>query len=866
MANAVVTGTTFAGATMSSIVMTGATVRNSTLTSVNLASASMANADVSGTTFAGATMTNVVMTGVTIRNSTMSSVNLEGASMASATITGTTFASSTMTNAVLTGATLTDSTLTSTILTGATLTQANVSGSSFVGAILTNADLSGATVTNANFTNANISGANITNVAFSSLQKIQLLKNTNNRAIGGIQVSDVSGSVILSAISETSPAVSIPNIANANIKVVIPQTSTNPTATISNVVLDTTSSDKFYFPINEGEYFQISGVKYYTSDGLVKNYVTDEVVEVISYGSKSIWLIAGSIIANVLDTNTISQSTFTVPSMKLNTDAPFNITVAPTSNSDAPIVYSSNNTSAATIHPSTGLITIIGQGHVSFTATQAATLMYEAGSKTSNEMFVNKLVNFTLTGLNQTILMSTSGLLDASAVSLETTDATAVFYVKVSDMTNVFKIQTDSNDMNETDASDVKYYVFNRNWPTELKINPAHAMMNKVESNGMLGATNIFTVDKMLAKHDFLRYLALRLFNTIHGVDLFSNESDLLENTTYWGENVNANIRSTMASISTTSSDESMSYDASGNKYLTNTTTGNTNLCRELVRQLTADAAERFGSIVDANTPQSIPLMEDDTINFKVTFQSAPTQNVLTGVTEIPSRSYMVKLILKNSISGLNTAVTDSEMYPNSYPYSSSVTTYAPTSASSAVYNSYSPPAPIPFARFGFDGWYYTNSSAWVTTSSRNHVKWLLPSNSGASSTVGSLRYIRANLKIYNKTSTPFIVVYTQSGSWRKYPVSNNNALVNGVAYSFYVNFNSYTTAPAVIGFTNEEMGGSFGTGSFDSNEVILNIALETSSTAATGSVEFTLASMVVGEATSEKEYGFQADVPASYP
>jgi uncharacterized protein YjbI with pentapeptide repeats len=865
MANAVVNGSTFSGATMSSVVMTGATVRNSTMTTVNLASASMANSDVSGTTFAGATMTNVVMTGATVRNSTMSSVNLTSASMANTTITGTTFASATMTNAVLTGATLTDSTLTSTILTGASLSRANVSGSSFVGATLTNADLSGATVTNANFTNANISGANITNVAFSPLQKIQLLKNSSNRAIGGIQVSDVSGSTILSAISVTSPAASIPNIANAVVKVVIPQTSTNPADTISNVVLDTTTSDKFYFPINEGEYFQISGVKYYTSNGIVKNYDTDEVVEVISYGSKSIWLIAGSIIANVLDTNTISQSTFTVPSKKLDTDAPFNITVAPTSNSDAPIVYSSNHTSVATIHPTTGLITIISQGYVSFTATQAATLMYEAGSKTSNEMFVNKLIDFTLTGLNQTILMSTSGLLDASAVSLETTDATAVFYVKVSDMTNVFKIQTDSNDMNDSDASDVKYYVFNRLWPAELKINPAHAMMNKIESNGMLGTTDLFTSSKMLAKHDFLRYLALRLFNTIHGVDLFSNESDLLENTAYWGEDVNANIRSTMANISTTSSDESMSYDASGNKYLTNAATGNTNLCRELVRQLTANVPSRFGSITDANTPQSIPLMEDDSINFKVTFQSAPSQNVLTGVTEIPSRSYMVKLVLKNSISGLNTVVTDSEMYPNSYPYSSSVVTYAPTSASSAVYNVYSPPAPIPFARFGFDGWYYTNSSAWVTSSSRNHVKWLLPASSGESSTVGSLRYIRANLKIHNKTSTPFIVVYTQSGSWRKYPVLNNNTLVNGTAYSFYVNFNSYSSAPAVIGFTNEALIGSVGAGSFGSGEVILNIALETSSTAAVGTVDFTLASMIVGEETNEKEYGFEADVPASY-
>ena len=867
MANTIISGTSFAGATMTKAVLTGATFTNSTLTSVGLTGASMANTDISGTSFAGATMTSVVLTGATLRGSTLTSTDLSGASMANTTITGSTFTSATMTNAVLTDATLTNSTMTSTVLTGASLVRANVTGSTFVGASLAGADLSGAIVTDATFTNANISGANITNVAFSPLQKIQLLKNTNNRAIGGIQVTDVSGSTILSAISESSPARTIPNISTAVIKVVIPTTSTVAGDTLPNVTIDTSTSDKFYFPINEGEYFQILDVKYYTSGSVVYNYLTNAVVEVISYGSKSIWLIAGSIIASVLGVNTLSASTFTVPSGKLDTDSPFNITVAPTSNSDAPIVYSSNNTSVATINSSTGVITIIGQGYVNFIASQVATLLYEAGTKTSNTLNVNKLVDFTLSGLNQTILMSTSGLLDASAVSLDTTDATAVFYVKLSDMTDLFKFQSDSLDLSDNPATDLKYYVFNRKWPAALKINPAHSMLNKTESNGMLGSTNLFSDDKMLAKHDFIRYLSQQLFNTIFGVDLFSNESDLLENATYWGENVQVNISNILAGISTTSSDAEMSYDVSGNKYLTNATTTDTNLCRELVRQMTATASSRFGSITDGVTPQSVPFVENDSINFKVTFQSTATQNMLTGVESIPTRSYMVKLVMKSSISGLNTAVTDSEMFPNAYPYSSAVTSYAPTAASAAVYNVFSPPAPIPFAKFGFDGWYYTNSTAWVNVNSgvRNHVKWLLPANSGPS-TVGNLLYIRANLKIHNKTSLPFIIVYTQSGSWRKYPVTNTGALANGTKYSFYVNFNSYTRAPAMIGFTNAVMANTVGSGSFANNEVILNIALETDSGASAGTVDFTLASMIVGDSSGEKEYGFEADVPAAYP
>ena len=873
--NSTITSVSFSGATLANAVMSNSTVRNASMTSATMSGVSLVSSDISGTDFTSATLTSANMANTVLTNSIMTNVVLTGAAMTNATITRTTFTGANVRSANLTGATMTDSTLTSTDLSGSILRSANVSGSTFVGAVLANADLSGAVVTNANFTNANIRGANITNVAFSPLQKLQLLKNTNNRDIGGVQVSDVSGSVLLSAISGSSPAATIPNISNSTIKVVIPTTSTNVGDTIPNVTLDTTTSDKFYFPINTDEYFQIEGVKYYVSDGAIKRQSDDVTVSVISYGNRRIWLIAGSVIASVLELNTISSSTFTIPSYKLDTDPPFNITVAPTSNSPAPIVYSSNNPSVATIHPTTGLITIHKQGYVNFIASQEATNLYEDGSKTSNELFVNKLINFTLTGLNQTILMSTLGALDASAVSLEETDAVAVFYVKQSDMMDVFKFQSDSNDMNEDAASDVKYYVFDRNWPAQLKINPLHAMMNKTESVNMLGNAETFTENKMLVKHDFIRYLSLKLFNTIHGVDLFSNESDLLENAVYGGETIRDTIHGLLANVSTTSSSESMSYDVSGNKYLTNDVSGNTNLCRELLRQMVAGAPGRFGSITDANTPQSLPFQPDDTINFKVTLQAAPTQNLLTGVSEIPVRSYLVKLVIKSTLNGgnVNTVVTDSEMYPNAYPYSSSVVSYAPTSASSAVYNSYSPPAPIPFSRFGFNGWYYTNSTAWVNVAPavRNHTKWLVPANNVSSSTVGGLQYVRVNLKIHNKTSLPYVSVYTQSGSYRKYAVSGgSNSLTNGTKYTFYMNFNSYTREPAVVGYTNAALINGIGAGNFNNNEVISSITVETDSNAAAGSVEFTMAGVIVGDIVSgvavEKEYGFLADVPVASP
>ena len=861
----------------------GATLTStSSFTSVDLSGASLAGVSITNTVFSDAKLSNADMTNAVITSANFTSANLSGATLTGATITGATFTSASLTNADLSGATITNTVFTGSDLSGAKLTGVDASGASFANARLTNVDMTGANIANVNFTNTSIKGANIADISFSPLQKLQLLKNSDNRDIGQIIIPAVSGTTILSAISLTSPLRSIANLdlTSASVAVVIPTTSTSPTAVLPNVILNVIDNDKFYLPINNGEYFQIEGVKYSTSAGLVRNYATNAVVEVINYGGKSVWLLAGSVVGLVLVTNTLNTASFVVPSHVVITNlTPFMPTTLPTSNSDSPIVYSSNNTHVATIDSSSGLITLTGHtGDVRFTATQVQNATYGPGIKSSNNMVVGTNINFSLTGLNQSFDLSTLALLDSSSVNMDATDATAVFYIRISDINNVFKYQADAFDVNNVNSSDIKYYVFHRKWPTDLKINPANAMMNKTESINMLGIGQGYMSNKSLLKHDFIRYIALRLFNTIHGVDLLSNESDMTENITYLGETVRNNIDVIISGISTTSNSENMSFDVSGNKYLTNDSSGNTNLCRELMRQVAASAPSRFynnGGNDAGSGPRNVPLLENDTITFKVIIQAATGQNALTGVSEIPSRSYTIKLILKNTVTNsvnANTVIVDSEMYPNSYPYSTSVVTYAPTVDSSGVYNVYSPPAPIPTSRFGFNGWYYANTSAWVNVEPtvRNHVKWVLPPNAAGSSTVADLRYVRVNLKLHNNASLPYLMIYTQAGSTRKYAVSGS--LTNGGVYSLYINFNSYAREPAMIGYTNSALINTIGSGNFENNEVVTSIAVETYGNAAAGNVEFTLASVVVGElsttsgVTTEKEYGFEAAVPSVYP
>ena len=281
------------------------------------------------------------------------------------------------------------------------------------------------------------------------------------------------------------------------------------------------------------------------------------------------------------------------------------------------------------------------------------------------------MVNFTLTGLNQTFTLDASGVLagEAPAEFLDVS-AVAVYNIKLSDMLNVFKFQTDSFDVNNVDASDIKYYVFseNPNWPTNLVINPANADMSH---NAMFATGGEIVENRNKVKHDFVRYLAFKLFNTAHGVDLFSNETELLTDIVAKGATAHTAIKTALSAVNTTASDLSGNVDVNGLFYATNTVPANTthNFSRELLRQVANAAPERFYNISDISGVQSIPLAVNDSINFKVSIAAYPAQHTLTSrATAFDNRVYQIKLILKADIHATN--VTPVEAGNGSaYPY-----------------------------------------------------------------------------------------------------------------------------------------------------------------------------------------------------
>ena len=54
-------------------------------------------------------------------------------------------------------------------------------------------------------------------------------------------------------------------------------------------------------------------------------------------------------------------------------------------------------------------------------------------------------------------------------------------------------------------ATDLKHFIFMDKWPYNLTLNPANGMMDQSRSYNPIQVT---TPNKMLLKHDFIRYLA----------------------------------------------------------------------------------------------------------------------------------------------------------------------------------------------------------------------------------------------------------------------------------------------------------------------------------------------------------------------
>jgi hypothetical protein len=167
---------------------------------------------------------------------------------------------------------------------------------------------------------------------------------------------------------------------------------------------------------------------------------------------------------------------------------------------------------------------------------------------------------------------------------------------------------------------------------------------------------------KNMVCHDFVRFLAMKLFNTPYGVDLFNNELELLDDIRNKSQKVWSTIdkeltkydvtdRPTLSSSSgfggvvyETQVANAGIYGPSGWKYYVNSDTGN--ISKKLLDQMAQQNPSRLTTIVNTTDIQPLPFVAGDTISLKLTITPANEQEKLTNVPLMGARSFKIRYTL----------------------------------------------------------------------------------------------------------------------------------------------------------------------------------------------------------------------------
>lgn len=251
-------------------------------------------------------------------------------------------------------------------------------------------------------------------------------------------------------------------------------------------------------------------------------------------------------------------------------------------------------------------------------------------------------VNFVLSAFENSVLLTTAASIPIQTLQLTThANLTLTTIVPASTLQQTFYFRTDNPIT--TDASFVYYYTDMTKWSAaETDLNP---------KNGTI-TTGFYVASDNVSK-DFIRDIARQLFGTYLGADLFTNEDSVVTNINAGCDTVANTIRTLLASIDKTAGLVSMDVDDASSKYMKDNVT-TSNISRELLNQLITSAPNRFVGIA-ANYKYNLtddgfykmPILEGDTITFKLTLAPAGSQTTLVNTgspTLMDVRTYTVIL------------------------------------------------------------------------------------------------------------------------------------------------------------------------------------------------------------------------------
>jgi hypothetical protein len=277
---------------------------------------------------------------------------------------------------------------------------------------------------------------------------------------------------------------------------------------------------------------------------------------------------------------------------------------------------------------------------------------------------VSTPVHFIIDNFNTEITLDVCGNLTAAPVAMDVS-AVADLYVDASLVRLAFQIQTDASDVVNVDSTDIKYFVDREIfWSSDVDhsfaINSADAILNHVDTPvKIMDSTAV--PEKNMVCHDFVRYLALKLFNTPYAVDLFANELELLNDIRLKSQKVWATIDKELAKFATldyplasttimhdvnyvAQEPHAGTYGPSNWKYYINTDTQN--ISKKLLEQMAYYNPDRLKTIKNTTDIQPIPFIGGDTISLKLTINPASGLEDLTHVSPFGARTFRIRFNL----------------------------------------------------------------------------------------------------------------------------------------------------------------------------------------------------------------------------
>jgi hypothetical protein len=296
---------------------------------------------------------------------------------------------------------------------------------------------------------------------------------------------------------------------------------------------------------------------------------------------------------------------------------------------------------------------------------------------TVNNISENQNIKITLANFNQTVALNTSGRIYNNVYNptFDEYDAIANVNADLQTFKNIFCFQTDYIDVNDVLETDLKYYVL------ADKINYFIPSLGSsiVSDNPIVSFTSTGTIQtSQVIGKDFTRYLSQLLFNTPYGTDLFVNETELVDSTSYALYTAWSHCITNLNNVSNKSDNSTIPLQGNTNaKYLTNNYPDIQNICREMFLQLISKSPSRFVNLPQINVndewTQSIrensnlkyyylPFINNDVISLRIKIYpniNQPTFGLPTTNTEkfeainndirLKGRTYLINMTLSDN-------------------------------------------------------------------------------------------------------------------------------------------------------------------------------------------------------------------------